>query len=311
MIDFSETSLQEFIFASRTRNSPVGKQRHLVDAFRTVCWFKLLKRNTGATTIDQMRSCLEVKSASDDDKRDNGNKKWQEYSWGRRTPNPELSAQIDALHPGSRVLLNHLLWDVLRFERPITKYGESWLSRLHPEIQTFIFPRNALLGSEKKTPVQLNNMHFSMLERRASLDTLACLVILIRQSANAGNEKQTDRLCYRACRMLLILAPIFSNCGVLRPFSEYFEQNVLPLGELNQMHYAFWDKGLPRAARMLWTAANNYEADENRVFTTREQISLRMKTLDYWRLDDCFNFIIRRAQAQESESACVPGHFTC
>lgn len=119
-----------------------------------------------------------------------------------------------------------------------------------------------------------------MLERRAGLDALACLVIMLRQAIGKDDSVFAQSLSWRVCRMLLVLGPTLSAMGIGTPLIQYFEQELLPLATMDGRHYQFWDQGYQSAARRLNAVASLVEADENRLFTDAERVALRFDLLD-------------------------------
>jgi len=280
VIETSTASLDEFIESSKTRKNPVGKQRHVVDAFRTVAWFNFLKKRCGATSTYQMDQRLEnqLRQAKSEE-RDNKNK-WRSYRVGLHTPSTNLVGPIETTYAGGHAVLNHVLWKTLRLDRLITSHVDLWLGELPPEIQGIVYQRDAKLRFEKKICRSLNQTHLSMLERRVGPDALACSIVLLRLAAENGDAHFAQSLSRSICRMLLILGPILGVMGIRTALVQYFEQEILPLSSQSGRHYQFWSKGYLLAAYELNLLANLIEEDENRVFTDTERIALRIDILD-------------------------------
>jgi len=282
VIEIATASIKDFTFASKTRKNPVGKRRHVVDAFRTVAWFNFLKKRCGATSTYQMDQRLENQLRDKAGERDNKNK-WRSYRLGRHTPSADLVDSIEITYSGGHAVLNHVLWKTLRLDSPISSHADLWLGELPPEIQGIIYQRDAKLRFEKKICRSLNQTHLSMLERRVGPDALACLIVLLRLAAENGDAHFAQSLSRRICRMLLILGPILGAMGIRTALVQYFEQEILPLSTQSGRHYQFWSKGYLLAAYELNLLANLIEEDENRAFTDTERIALRIDILDGWR----------------------------
>lgn len=300
MIETSAASIDEFIFASKTRKNPVGKQRHVVDAFRTVFWFHLLRINSEAKSTYQMDQLLEKHQSQSEERAPDCKNKWRSYRDGRHTPSPTLVHFIAASHTDSQAVLNHVLWESLRLDRPISSYADFWLSQLHPDIQTAIYRHGNTFSVGKSIVETLNQTRLSMLERRAGLDALACLIILLRKTANADNGSLAQSLARNLCRMLLILAPLLARAGINRPLVQYIEQEILPLSSHNGMQYGFGGNGYGVSAEQLTFIANYIEGDENRRFSVSERIALRIDILDGRRGDLLPSAIITKPIATES-----------
>lgn len=279
MIETSTVPLDEFIFASKTRKNPVGKQRHVVDAFRTVAWFNFLKRHCGATSTYQMDLLLETQHNQGKSGESDHKNKWRSYRKGLHTPSLELVNAIETTHAGGCAVLNHVLWKILRCDRRISSHADLWLGELHPEIQKIVYQHKSKLGFGKTIRQSLNQTQLNMLERRAGADALGCLVILLRQALEKGDSTDVRTLGRRVCRMLLIIGPLLSTMGVATPLIQYFEQDLLAPASVGDSHFQLWGSDYRSAARRLNLVANLIEADENRVFTDTEQIALRIDIL--------------------------------
>lgn len=280
MIETSTVSLDEFIFASKTRKNPVGKQRHVVDAFRTVAWFNFLKRRCGATSTYQMDLLLETQPKQGMSEDCDHKNKWRSYRKGLHTPSPELVNAIEGAHAGGYAVLYHVLWKTLRSDRWASSHADLWLGELHPEIQKIVYQHESKPGFGKTIRQSLNQTQLNMLERRAGPDALACLVILLRRAVEKNHGVFAQSLSWRVCRMLLVLGPTLWAMGIGTPLIQYFEQELLPLATLDGRHYQFCDRGYQPAARRLNAVASLIEADENRLFTDAERVALCFDLLD-------------------------------
>lgn len=280
MIETSTVSLDEFIFASKTRKNPVGKQRHVVDAFRTVAWFNFLKRRCGATSTYQMDLLLETQPKQGKSEECDHKNKWRSYRKGLHTPSPELVNAIEEAHAGGYAVLNHVLWKTLRSDRWASSHAGLWLGELHPEIQKIVYQYDSSLGFSKTIRQSLNRTHLNMLERRVGLDALACLVILLRQAIEKDDGVLAQSLSWHSRRMLLVAGPALSAMGIGTPLVQYFEQDLLQLAPIDGRHFQCGDIAYQSVARRLNVAANLIEGDENRLFTNDERIALRIALLD-------------------------------
>lgn len=61
-----------------------------------------------------------------------------------------------------------------------------------------------------------------------SLDSLACLVILMRESAEANDLPEAQKLAHAVQRMLLLMAQELRFHGIALPLADYLDANVLP-----------------------------------------------------------------------------------
>lgn len=206
--------------------------------------------------------------------------KWRDFRKGLHTPRQSLVSQIEESYEGSQALLNHVLWEALNLNRPISTCADIWIVHLHPEVQKTAWRRATTFIGEKPVSRRVNTTHLRMLERRAGLDALACLIILLRRSVASGDNALARQLSWYICRMLLILAPALALYCVTLPFIQYIEEEILPLASFNGQHYGYWNKGYQRAAYRLERVVCWLERCENRRFTYSERMTLCIDILD-------------------------------
>ena len=121
-------------FSSKTRNTASGKQRHVTEAFRTVCWFHGLRLVTGARTTYQMDGLVEGPAASLHEGPEDRKNKRRSYKHGRHTPSHRLAQETEAKFPGSARLLNHPVWPALRMDKNPDQLVADLLTQVPPDI---------------------------------------------------------------------------------------------------------------------------------------------------------------------------------
>lgn len=224
MIETFRLSLQEFRQMSATGGQGSGR---VVDALRTVYWFHGLQRKVGVNSADAMSALLEDEELSPSGAAKDLKRKWRNYRRGRYTPRLQLVEAVDRRCPGSRGLLEHVFWDAIRLELPAARYCEIWLSRLHPEVQAIVWRRSDLYSDGKRSR-HLSDRQLRRLERCASLDSLACLVIAMREAAHAKEFTLAQKLTHAVRRMLLLMGEELCLRGIALPLAEYLEETVMP-----------------------------------------------------------------------------------
>ena len=227
-----------------------------------------------------MDMLLETQPKEDKNRECDHKNKWRSYRKGLHTPSPDLVSTIETTIGGGYGVLNHVLWKALRRDHAISSHADRWIGELHPEIQRIVYQLEPKQGFGKKIRQSLNRTQLTMLEHRAGSDALACLVILLRRAAENDDGEFAQRLGWRVCRMLLVLAPVFAAMGIETPLVQYFEQEILPLGSSGGRHYQFRSGCYQTVAKRLSFLANLVEGDENRAFTNAERITLRIDILD-------------------------------
>ena len=280
MLDTSELDLESFSFASKMRNSPTGKKRHLTEAFRTVFWFHAVRIASGATSPSQMDSWLAARLALSDDGRIDRKKKWRSYQCGRHSPSAPLIAAIEPWLPGSRALFDHPVWKILRIDLKVQDQLAGLLVLLPPAIYSLV---RGNATPDQPHLVQLdgwNATRLRRLQRQVSLDSLACLIALLRLSAEEGSGVQAFVFSRAVCRSLLVMGPWLSSHGIAQPLADYVERYLLPLGSNGGWQHSFGGDGFLWAAEELALAAEVAEWRKDVPLDSNQQADLRLDLLE-------------------------------
>lgn len=268
------------------RNSVSGKGRHVTDAFRTVFWFHELRLASGATSTYQMDGLLEVTLTLSADTRVDRKSAWRGYQKGRHTPSAELVTTIDALHPGTQALLNHPVWQLLRLDRALSDQIPDLLGWLPPALHRLVWDPSA----PRQRPSMRKDWsgpRLRRLQRHIGLDSLACLVALLRQSADAGGGIQAFHLSRALCQTLLILGPWICSHGIAQALADYVEKFLLPLATHRGWQHSFAGGGFLYASRRLDEFTMRIECEQDLEPTHRQKIDLRLDLLKhrYYKVD--------------------------
>lgn len=256
------------------------QRRHEIDAIRTVCWFHALRIAAGATSTYQMDELIEVPLAFGPDAGIDRKNKWRSYRKGIHTPSVKLVDAIEQRFAGSRVLLNHPVWQMLRLDRPVPELIPSLLVSLPPAVYVLVRNKGPDALDRLVVPNRWNVVRLRQLERQVGLDSLACLVALLRLSAESGNSVQAFKFGRSVCRSLLLIGPWLLNQGIADSIVDYLERWVLPLTTHDGLRPGFGDQGFLWSSRWLFQVARNVEADENKALTTIQRAELMLDLLD-------------------------------
>lgn len=182
-----------------------GGRRDEIDVLRTAFWFAEIKMRLRAPSAYKVERCLEDGAFGKNKDGDIFHKnKWSKYEVGQHVPCDALVTMVEGKQPGTKRLLNHVLWKSLRRSFDAINSPDDWLRQLAPDIQKIIFledSRNPGNGSRK---ISLSKQQLRMLERRAGIDALACLTILAREAVSKGMQDTALNLGISVYRILLI-----------------------------------------------------------------------------------------------------------
>lgn len=254
LLDSSYLSLDEFCFRSNSVKFHVdnsGKFRDVIDAFRTVYWFHSLRVGLGADTTYQLEKLLEPNAFCVD--ADGGcyrRNKWGGYKQGKHTPSHKLVASVNGQFEGAQSEFEHVLWDTLRLSKPASQNADAWIRQLDPGIQSILWEKDKKITGNRIRIRPLKKRHLQMIERRASLDALACLTLLLRESHEIGHAQQSFNIAKSLCRVLLMIGEVLNGHGISKPLYEYYEELVLPLACWEEKRITF--KGIDFMTLVGW-----------------------------------------------------------
>jgi hypothetical protein len=241
--DSSNLSLDEFYFRSKSAKVSEkipGKFRDVVDAFRTVYWFHSLRIGVNAKTTYQLEQTLEPDAFCFD--ADGGRyrrNKWGGYRLGKHTPSQKLIVSVNVIYEGAQSEFEHVLWDSLRLTHSATLNADAWIRRLAPDVQSILWSKEKKISGNRVRMRQLSALHLQMIERRASLDALACLTLLLREAHEIGHMQQSFEIAKSLCRVLLMIGDLLNGHGISRPLYEYYEELILPLARWQEKRISY------------------------------------------------------------------------
>lgn len=138
-------------------------------------------------------------------------------------PNPAFVEEVEQEVRGSSWALNHVLWRVLREQGSIRKQAKGWVRELVPEIQSLVFTPDYELR------LYGNRHYLGSLERRASVDGLAVLTILLKLSIEAGESEHAWDIAHSIFRVLLIIGPELDEQTIAERVFDLYVSRIFPL----------------------------------------------------------------------------------
>lgn len=283
-IDSSTLSLDEFCFRSNSvkfyeENS--GKFRDVIDAFRTVYWFHSLRIGLNAKTTYQLEKALEPDAFGVDKNGSNYRRnKWGGYRQGKHTPSQKLIASVNGQFKGAQSEFEHVLWDILRLSKPAAQNTDAWIRQLDPNIQSILWEQDKKITGNRIRIRQLNNKHLQIIERRASLDALACLTLLLREAHELGQMQQSFEIAKSLCRVLLMIGDVLNGHGISKPLYEYYEELILPLASWQEKRLSY--KGINFMELVGWLYHGLYHLSDVALhrLNEQEQVIYKLKIIN-------------------------------
>jgi hypothetical protein len=174
-----------------------------VDPARTINWFRTLCEHFGEERPRHIQRALDSGSLSENAYgKKIANSKFKGYAEGKHVPGAALVKRVDLVVKRSSWSLTHVLWRVLRSTaRPIEKDAKGWVRELVPEIQSIVFTPDYELR------LRGDRHYLGSLERRASVDALAALTILLILNIDTDDQEQAWNIAHSIFKVLLIIGP--------------------------------------------------------------------------------------------------------
>ncbi len=263
------TALQKNMEAAR------GKRKDEIDVLRTAFWYaKIAARLHGAIPAE-IEDYLEPDAFFEVAKGYWAHKnKWSKYRVGLHVPRNLLATRADELLPGSKAILNHVLWLVLKMKYPAKAHADDWLKKLDPAIQQHVF-KSQDYGVLR---VPISRRLLRSLERKAGLDALACLTILLCESSEQGESPLSIDIGQAIYRMLLVLGNTDRFADFIEIIFDVYRDRIFPLAkykkerfELERANFS-WSLQLLATVILRLEASNTHNADEPKFIGTMYKV---------------------------------------
>lgn len=198
-----------------------GRRRDKVDVLRAALWYQVVKEGLGASTAYTIERQIEQNRAfgkNQDGVRFHRNK-WSKYEIGTHVPEKKLVAKAEIKVPGSARILNHPLWEALRIRQPKKLTPNARFQQLGSRTCKVVY-KTLPFGSGGGASRRALHRTLPMLERRAGIDALAALTILLKEAnarSDTGAAMEIGRSLYNVLLML---------CGATTSFGSIAEELI-------------------------------------------------------------------------------------
>ena len=196
------------------KNENIGKvrsnKRDKVDQLRVSVWYSYIKQRLATNTPSQIARIIEPdKIRVVDGYITDNDKKWRNYKNGLNVPNSKLIDKAESIVQGSSLIINHVLWQVMRDSVDIDLLLQQSIGKLSWEVQRVLYKSNKY-DFNRKLVANLSSKKLMQLERLAGLDALAALVIYLRVGVVEGKSiLEISRAIYRTLLIVCSKYPFF------------------------------------------------------------------------------------------------------
>lgn len=193
-------------------------KRDAIDQIRVALWYSHLQHGLDAQLPSEIAKMIEpdkirvVNGCVTDNDR-----KWRNYKNGLNVPHPKLIDKAEAVVQGSSLIINHVLWRAMKNSINLNLLLKDGIGKLSWEVQRILY-KSSKYNCDRKLVESLSSKKLMQLERLASLDALAALVIFYRMGVeDTSSIVDISRAIYRT---LLIV------CSQ-KPYSHFSESLIL------------------------------------------------------------------------------------
>lgn len=246
-----------------------------INSIRTIYWFHFIAKKLRLSPALAVQRLVDPKTIKKDgDKEVSHSSKWSEYRRGKHKPGSTIIDQADIRVPGSAAIIHHILWEVLERDR-ISPDFSKLLARLKPEIQLLITDMHG-------QPITHASKQFlGKLERRASIDTLAALTLLMRVNHERGQPEFVWEYARSIFRVLLILGNHFTEFNIAEPLFKIFAERIFPLATWNGKRFALENYAYFEHSILLLKIMESELKINSKRLTLYEQARVMLKILEY------------------------------
>lgn len=220
-----------------------GSRRDRADVLRTRYWFHGLALRTGTWKPYMLEKIFEGPEAFG--KSENGDRyhknKWSGYRDGKHVPLQSLIRRTDNSEcgKGSAEEINHVAWRTMRSNVVAGEVANNWLREMSVDIQAIVFTTEPFNSRCERR--RINRRLLEMLERRSSLDALACLTILLREAHEQGNQELAHKIGHSLFCVLLIVSTTPQVAAIAEELFDLYCERIFPLASWNGFRYAVED----------------------------------------------------------------------
>ena len=211
------------------QNENIGKvrinKRDIIDQIRVALWYSHIEHGLHvhlpyhiARIVEPDKIRVVNGGVTDNDR------KWRNYKNGLNFPHPKLIGKAEVVVQGSSLIINHELWKAMKNSINLDLLLKDSIGKLSWEVQRILYKPNKY-NFDRKLVGNLSPKKLIQLERLASLDTLAALVIFYRMGVeDTRSIVDISRAIYRTLLIICMKKPYsyFSESLILLMHSQVF-----------------------------------------------------------------------------------------
>lgn len=179
-------------------------RRDWIDALRTVVWYAYIETHFFNRTNYEIAKLIEPEVFGiDEDKDINNQIRWAKYRRGIHTPGQDLINKANMHVEGTANIINHVLWEAIRGRKSMKWFMNDGVSQLSWDVQKIIF--KSVNGQKELISVFHITRNVRKLQRLASFDALAALIIFFRIAVDQNQKETASRVALSIYRISLVM----------------------------------------------------------------------------------------------------------
>lgn len=187
----------------QTKKRSKKLRRDWIDVIRTTIWYAYIESNFSHATTYQIEKIIEPEAFVKDKKYFYHHNKWAKYKLGKHTPEIELINKANQHVKGTAKIINHVLWEAIRGRKSMKLFMHDGINQLSWDVQRIIF-KSVNDQMELISVLQIRK-ELRRIERLASLDALAALIIFLRIADDQNQREIALSIGQSIYRILLVM----------------------------------------------------------------------------------------------------------
>mgnify|MGYP007038346050 CR=1 FL=1 len=209
----------------------VGRpKKDVIDSLSGVYWFKELSRRSKKNAYHLEKEFSQDKFKKNIDGLVDRPCQWNKYESGRHLPSLGLQEKVETVYPGSSILLNYPIWDLLKQRPPSDERLQVMMSNIKPNMTKYIGKPPKELGINvriKRLNFFLNTpLEDILMNQNIMLRKFTGLLILIVDAENKGDKYLFMSSVHSAILIMPYILEVFFN-SIRDDFYDAFKNRYL------------------------------------------------------------------------------------
>lgn len=265
--------------------APGKPAERVLDELRTMLWFETLWTRANVRTPYALGKVIQpdtYRTKPTDDDEDDGtvnhgkgprkeNDKstplvffhhnlWAKYRKGEIVPGARVRELAELKFPGSQAIFDHPFFDAIDPRTPMLGRVDALIRRLHASTQRALIEAYSLRsGTFHRRKSLVTTLR--MLERVATLDALAALVILAREAQERSDYAAADEVCHSLFLTLQIHCVSYPAMRLRGPYGHVLDAWVFRAASHGELRYCVEPRMLGMGSTLLWMVLLREEDD--------------------------------------------------